>query len=82
MEINNQQVIVFEIKENKKLKWKKWCSLLRGVYLSEVTRSLIEEKVEHEMFILFFVVAMIYKVYQKCITCQHDGSYLKPLLAI
>lgn len=53
MKNNNQHVIVFEIKKGKLTKWKKWCQLLRTAYRHEVERSLIEEKVEHEMFISF-----------------------------
>ncbi len=53
MTTSNQHAIVFEIKSSKVSKWKKWCKLLRGAYSAEVVKSLIEEKVEHEMFVSF-----------------------------
>ena len=49
----NQHIVVFEIKAGKLTKWKKWCRLLGGAYRQEVEKSLVEENVEHEMFITF-----------------------------
>ena len=60
MKIENEHVILFEIKKGKGTKWKKWCQLLRGAYRHEVERSLAEEKVEHEMFISFELNGKIY----------------------
>lgn len=53
MNIDKQQVIVFEINQNRILNWKKWCKLLQTTYKHEVQKSLQEERTEHEMFISF-----------------------------
>ena len=62
MNTENQHVVVFEIDKTHTQKWKKWCKLLSTTYRSEVEKSLIEEKAEREMFILFELKGKTYGI--------------------
>lgn len=55
-----KQAHIFKIKNNDVTDWKNWCNELSSHRLTEVQESLIEEKVNHEVFISFSIAGQLY----------------------